>query len=143
MPPRIDAEQWTARELFDILAELGPLRVISQSGPSTFEAICEVEHFGIAHGFLNAITPQYHWHLDLSQLRHLRTRDEIHERSGRQVLFFELATEAGEVPFLFIYLHREKNMPFEEDRFRLFQRVHAELQDGTTMAMPKIAEVGS
>jgi hypothetical protein len=128
-----DTEHWTARDLFDALAELGPLRVISQAGPSTFEAICEVKHFGISDGMLNAMTPQYHWHIDLSGLRHVRTRDEVHVRSGRQVLFFELRSSDEAEPFLFIYLHREKNMPFEEDRMRLFARLHAELGDGVRL----------
>lgn len=140
MSQRLEREpEWTARDLFESLAELGPLRVISQSGPSTFEAICEVKSFGIASGYLNAITPQYHWHIDLAQLRHVRTRDEIHIRSGRQVLFFELATEAGQVPFLFIYLHREKNAPFDDDRLRLFLRLHAELAHGVEVVPPETA----
>ena len=135
MSPRPEAEQWTARDLFDILAELGPLRVISQSGPSTFEAICEVKHFGIAGGMLNAITPQYHWHLELGGPRHVRTVDSMHEPSQRQVLFFELRTEPDAEPFLSIYLHREKNMPFEDDRLRMFQQVHAELHGGAAIAL--------
>jgi hypothetical protein len=122
-----------ARELFHLLADLGALRVISQSGPSTFEAICEVKTFGIAGGMLNAITPQYHWHIDLAGMRHVRTRDEVHARSGRQVLFFELRTSSDAAPFLFIYLHREKKMPFEEDRMRLFAQLHAELAPGAEL----------
>lgn len=124
------------RELFEKFAELGPLRVISQCGPSTFEAICEVKRFGVSGGMLNAITPQYHWHIDLAELRHVRTQDEVHARSGRQVLFFELRTSAdAAVPFLYIYLHREKNMPFEADRQRLFEELHAELRNGVELTM--------
>lgn len=135
MYPAIDIEQWTARDLFDLLAELGPLRIISQSGPSTFESICEVKTFGISHGMLNAFTPQYHWHIDLTALRHVQTHDEIHPRTGRRVLYFELRTSADTAPFLSIYLHREVSMPFDYYRLRLFCEMHTELRNGVTVSL--------
>ncbi|HYG62992.1 MAG TPA: hypothetical protein VEL74_10455 [Thermoanaerobaculia bacterium] len=121
---------WTARRFFDALAALGPLRVISQSGPSTFEAICEVGAFGIAQGYVNAITASYHWHLKLDGFRHLRSRDEIHQRSGRRVLFFELRTEEDAAPFLLVYLHREKGEELAPGREGLFAELHQELAAG-------------
>lgn len=131
---------WTARSFFQELAALSPLRVISVSGPSTFEAICRVDRFGIADGYLNAITPDYHWHLDLRGFRHLRSRDEVHERSGRQVLFFELRSGAEEKPFLRIYVHREKGEEFEPERRERFAQLHAELASGQRVAESVTAE---
>ena len=51
---------WSHRRLFELLRSLSPLRVISISGPSVFEAICDFGPFGIAGGHLNAITDAYH-----------------------------------------------------------------------------------
>lgn len=125
-PPRTTG--WTARRLFDEISALGPLRVIAVTGPSVFETICELHSFGTADGWLNAITPDYHWHLDLRRVRHLATRDQIHQRSGRRVLFFELCEEAGSEPFLLVYLHRGKGeelAPEREERFAALHRVFA------------------
>lgn len=122
-----------AHRFFKLLAALGPLRIISQSGPSTFEAICEVGPFGISDGYLNAITPSYHWHLKLDGFRHLRSRDEVHGRSGRRVLFFELRSEEEGEPFLLIYLHRGKGEDFAPERERLFLEAHQELRGGARL----------
>jgi len=135
MYPALDIDHWTARDLFDLLAELGPLRVISQSGPSTFETICQVKSFAISHGMLNAFTPQYHWHLDLTGLRHVRTRDEIHSRTGRRMLSFDLRTSPDAAPFVIIELHREMNMPFDYYRLRLFSEMHVELGAGVPVGV--------
>jgi hypothetical protein len=123
-------EPWTARRFFTALAGLGPLRVISQSGPSTFEAICEVGAFGISGGYLNAITSSYHWHLRLDGFAHLVSRDEVHERSGRRVLFFELRGDPEDEPFLRIYLYRHVGEDFGRERESRFGELHRELGSG-------------
>jgi hypothetical protein len=128
-----DASPWTARRFFDLLGTLGRLRVISQSGPSTFEALCSVGPFEIAGGFVNAITPDYHWHLALKRFRRLRSHDEVHARSGRRVLFFTLAEASGEPPFLRIYLHREKGAEFGAAREARFREAHGALRDGVAL----------
>lgn len=114
----------TARELFEAFAELGPLRVISVTGPSVFEAILDLDAFGVADGWLNAMTADYHWHVDLARVRHLTTRDTIHERSGRRVLYFELREAADAEPFLLVYLHRGKGEDFAPAREDAFGRLH-------------------
>ncbi len=119
--------------LFEELRALGPLRVISVCGPSVFEAICELGPFGVAGGWLNAITPAYHWHLDLERCAHLRSRDEVHTRSGRRVLFLELFEGERAAPFLTIYLHREKGEEFEADRLARFARIHATAAAGNAL----------
>jgi len=107
----------THRDFFDALRDLSPLRVISVVGPNVFESICRVDRYALADGYLNAITDAYHWHLELGRFRHLRARDEVHERSGRRVLFFELRESASdERPFLMIYVHRAKGVEFEPER---------------------------
>ncbi|HEX4497684.1 MAG TPA: hypothetical protein VIE43_18570 [Thermoanaerobaculia bacterium] len=124
---------WTARRFFRDLADLGTLRIISQAGPSTFEAICEVGAFGIADGYLNAITSSYHWHLRLDGFGHLRSRDETHQRSGRRVLFFQLASDAAAPPFLSIYLYRGAGEELTPERLARFAELHRELGAGVTV----------
>jgi hypothetical protein len=132
--PRAGApEAWSAQRFFALLGELGRLRIISISGPSTFESICEVGSAGFGGGFMNAITEQYHWHLELRRFGHLRSRDDTHARSGRRVLFFELRESAESPPFLRIYLHREKGEEFDPQRERRFAEVHEQLRDGTAL----------
>lgn len=126
-------EPWTPRRFFDALGGLGWLRIITVAGPSTFEALCEFGPYGIARGTLNAITAAYHWHIDLARFRHLRSRDEIHERSGRRVLFFELRESDGAPPFARIYLHREKGAAFAPDLERAFAALHDQLESGCTI----------
>lgn len=128
------AAAWTHRRFFDALRELGRLRVISRSGPSTFEALCTFGPYGFGHGHMNAITDAYHWHLALAPFRHLTTQDTVHERSGRRVLFFELRESAEAAPFLFIYLHREKGEEFDALREKRFAELHAELASGRVLA---------
>jgi hypothetical protein len=123
----------THREFFDALRALAPLRVISVSGPSVFEAICGFGPYGVADGHLNAITDAYHWHLDLSRFRILTSRDETHARSGRRVLFFELREAAGAEPFLLVYLHRAKGEDFAPAREERFAGLHARLGRGEEM----------
>jgi hypothetical protein len=130
------AADWTAQRFFALLAELGRLRIISISGPSTFEAICRVDRAGFGGGFMNAITEQYHWHLEVSRFRHLRSKDETHARSGRRVLFFELRDAPDSAPFLRIYVHRDKGEEFEPEHERRFAEVHAELEGGRELAVP-------
>jgi hypothetical protein len=130
-----EGARWTARRFFELLGELGRLRVISQSGPSTFEALCQVGPVEIAHGFVNAITPDYHWHLAVKRFRHVRSHDEVHARSGRRVLFFSLREEPGGEPFLRIYLHREKGAEFEPAREARFRAAHGALGDGAPIEL--------
>lgn len=131
--PEDGAEAWTARRFFTSLSTLGRLRIISQSGPSTFEAICTVGPFGVASGYLNAITPAYHWHLRLDGFGHLVSRDEVHERSGRRVLFFELRGAEAADPFLRIYLYRDAGEEFAPERERSFDELHRELGAGVVI----------
>lgn len=125
-PPR----PTSAEGLFHELRALSPLRVISVAGPSTFEAILQLGPFGVAEGWLNVMTPEYHWHLDVEHCSGFRTRDAVHERSGRRVLFFELLAD-GE-PFLAIYLHREKGAELEPDRLARFLALHIEAEAGVS-----------
>lgn len=124
---------WTARRVLESLREVGPLRVINVSGPSVFETICELDTFGVADGYFNAITPGYHWHLALDRFRHLTTKDEVHARSGRRVLFYELRETAEADPFLLVYLHRGKGEEFSPDREAAFAAVNREFSGGATL----------
>ena len=124
---------WSHRRFFDALGALGRLRVVSRSGPSTFEALCRFGPYGFGHGHMNALTDAYHWHLALDGFGHVRSCDTVHERSGRRVLFFELRERAEAAPFLFIYLHREKGEEFDAQRERQFAAIHAELSGGRAL----------
>ncbi len=117
-------------EFFKNLRVLSPLRVIQISGPSIFETICSVDSFSIKDGWLNAITPHYHWHLELNRFRHLTTRDTIHERSGRRVLLFELRESGDDEPFLLIYLHRDKGEEFDRARRDAFAALQERCSEG-------------
>lgn len=120
----------THREFFDALDALGPLRIIAVSGPSVLESIGRLERFGFADGHMNAISATCHWHVDLRRFRHLRTRDEVHARSGRRVLFFELGEGADAAPFLLVYVHRGKDEEFDDARLSRFTALHATLAGG-------------
>jgi hypothetical protein len=126
---------WTHRRFFALLRELGRLRVIHRSGPSTFEALCTMGPHGFGEGHMNAITDAYHWHVKLDAFRFLRTHDTVHGRSGRRVLFFELREGESGPPFAFIYVHREKGEEFEPDREQRFLAAHAELDAGRALEM--------
>lgn len=130
-----EAPTWTLARLFRELAELGDLRVIVSTPGSVFECICRIRGFGIASGWLNAITEGYHWHLDLGALRFARTRDEIHERSGRQVLFLELGTAAGAARSVAIYLHRPFGESWSPGRLERFGRLREAFDDGRELAI--------
>jgi hypothetical protein len=121
---------WTARRFFATLTRLGRLRIISQCGPSTFETLCRVEHFTLAQGFVNVISEDYHWHLLIDGFGHLRSRDEVHKRSGRRVVFFELRRDDEAEPFLLIYLYRGTAQEFGEEPLRLFAEMHRDLAAG-------------
>jgi hypothetical protein len=125
---------WSHRRYFSLLEEMGALRVISGCGPSTFEALCTFGPWTIEHGFMNAITPAYHWHLAIARFRHVKSVDSVHARSGRRVLFFELRERESDDPFLRIYLHREKGAEIGEQRERRFAAAHATLQSGVPLA---------
>lgn len=125
---------WSHRRFFSLLEAMGRLRVISGCGPSTFEALCDFGPWSLDHGFMNAITPAYHWHLAIARFRHLRSVDAVHARSGRRVLFFELREQAGDEPFLRIYLHREKGAEIGDERECAFAAAHASLESGVTLA---------
>lgn len=130
-------QSWTAERFFAALRAVSPLRVISQCGPSTFEAICDFGAHGIAGGFVNAITPAYHWHIRVDGLRGLRSHDEEHARSGRRVLYFTLSDEHGREPFLRIYLHRERGAEFEAEREKAFAALHGQLSDGVQLEVAR------
>jgi hypothetical protein len=124
---------WSAERFFSALPVLSPLRVISQCGPSTFEAICAFGTHGFANGFLNAITPTYHWHVRVEGIGEISSHDETHARSGRRVLFFALRERSGESPFLHLYVHRERGAEFEPERQQAFARLHAEFSAGVRL----------
>lgn len=124
---------WTAHRFFELLGELGKLRVISVCGPSVFEAICEAGPVEQVGGFLNIITPAYHWHFAAHRFGHLRSVDTIHARSGRRVLFFELREQPDDDPFLRIYLFRPKDEDIEPQALARFGAVHQELEAGITV----------
>jgi hypothetical protein len=126
---------WTHRRFFALLRELGRLRVIHRSGPSTFESLCTMGPHGFADGHMNAITDTYHWHVKLDAFGYLRTHDTTHARSGRRVLFVELRERESGAPFAFIYVHREKGEEFELDREQRFLAAHAELGDGRAVEL--------
>lgn len=129
-----DPGAWTHRRFFELLAALGPLRVISISGASVFESLCRFERHGFADGHMNAIAPEYHWHVDLDRFRFARSRDEVHARSGRRVLFLELCESPDARPFLTIYLHRAKDAEFDPAFEKAFLAAHAELGTGRELA---------
>lgn len=114
-----------AEELFGSLRDLSPLRIISVCGPSVFEAIEEFGAFGIHDGWMNAMCDRYHWHLEINRIGWITTRDTLHERSGRRVLFLELREKLDDEPFLLLYLHRAKGEEFEEERLEQFEKLHA------------------
>ena len=124
---------WTHQRFFEHLGELSPLRIISIAGGSVFEALCDFGPFGIARGHMNAMTDAYHWHVDLARFRHLRSRDTVHARSGRRVLFFELAEGPEARPFLSIYLYRDKDVGFGDVREKQFLEMHAALEAGVAL----------
>lgn len=134
-----DEGPWTHRRFFALLERLGTLRVIHQNGASTFEALCRFGPHGFGGGYMNAITDAYHWHLKLDGFGHLRSRDRVHGRSGRRVLFFELQLKDGEKPFTAIYVHRAKGAEFEPEAEALFMRAHQTLADGCVLE-PEEAE---
>ena len=133
MPPVSHPQRWSAERFFALLSKLGPLRVISVCGPSVFEAICEFGDYEIRGGMLNAITPAYHWHFQLSRFAHLRSHDTIHKRSGRRVLFFELREHEESSPFLLVYLYRPKEAEYKVDQEKFFAEAHAELGSGVVL----------
>lgn len=136
MSTRHLASVWTLPRVFDQLRELSPLRVITVVGPSVFETICEVSSFGVAQGYLNAMTPQYHWHIELDRCRWLVLRDEVHARSNRRVLLLELAEGPESKPFVSIYLHREKGQDFDPTRLACFEAMAREVGPGVALEVP-------
>lgn len=125
---------WTARRFFQALQELGPLRVISVAGPSQFEAFCEVVPGSVSGGTLKMVSPEYHWHVRLDGLGHLRSRDEEHERHGRRLRYFELREREEAEPFLYVHLYREPGEELSPRRAARFAEMHAELGSGCQLA---------
>lgn len=125
---------WTATRFFDLLQQLGKLRVISVCGPSVFESICVAGPYEVADGFLNMITDAFHWHVATARLRHVQSHDTTHGRSGRNVLFFELREDEDTPPFLRIYVYRAPGAEFAPEVVRAFQNAHAELREGLRLA---------
>lgn len=129
---------WDAPRFFDLLQQLGKLRVISVCGPSVFESICVAGPYEIAGGFLNMITDAFHWHVAIGRLRHLQSHDTTHGRSGRNVLFFALREQADVEPFLRIYVYRPPGTEFAPEVAAAFARAHAELEQGVSLATGEI-----
>jgi len=123
------------RAFFAEVGRLSPLRVISQCGPSTFEALCTFEGFEPHGDYLNAMTPDYHWHLHVGKPIHVTSRDEVHTRSGRRVLYFVLKDADGK-GFLRIYVHREKGAEYEPARVDGFRALHEQVGDGAVLVTP-------
>ncbi len=123
----------THSEFFATLRELSPLRIVSQCGPSVFEAIVPFDPYGIADGHLTAITECYHWHIDLTRFRHAVSYDTIHARSGRQVLYVALHESPAVDPFLVVYLYRGRDEEFDDRRRERFGALHARLAGGEAM----------
>lgn len=94
---------------------------------------------GFAEGFMNSITDAYHWHLKVDGFRWVQSHDTVHARSGRRVIFFTLAEQAGGAPFSFIYVHREKGDEFDTDIEGRFLGAHAELQAGVVLAVESLS----
>ncbi|MEZ4331645.1 MAG: hypothetical protein R3F35_07810 [Myxococcota bacterium] len=133
-PSAPDSAPWTAARLFELLAKLGRLRVVSICGPSVFESLCEAGPFTIERGSLNMITTDFHWHVALARFRHLQSHESIHARSGRNVLFFELREDVAAPPFLRIYVHRAPKAEFDPAVAEIFAAAHAELANGVALA---------
>ena len=129
-------DHWTARRFFDLLRHLGSLRVVSVSGPSVFEARCEIGPQDFSEGSLNIITPQYHWNLSLDRFRHLRSVTRVHPKTGEVTAFFELRDDCSETPFLRIYLSGGANGQQSE---RLFADVHPALQHGVDVVLEELS----
>lgn len=125
---------WDAARFFDLLQQLGKLRIISVCGPSVFESICVAGPYDIAGGFLNMITDAFHWHVAIGRLRHLQSHDTTHGRSGRNVLFFALREQADAEPFLRIYVYRPPGADFAPEIAQAFARAHEELKQGVSLA---------
>lgn len=130
---------WTAPRFFDLLNDLGRLRVISVCGPSVFEAICQAGPYEIVGDFLNMITDAYHWHFALKRLGHLRSFDTTHARSGRRVLYFELREQPEDDPFLRIYAYRPPRADFEPAVLERFAEAHRELAEGVAVEPVEVA----
>lgn len=133
LPP--DAGPWTLARLFSELVDLGDLRVIVITPGSVFECICRIRGFGVAGRWLNAMTDGYHWHIDTGAIRFVRACDEIHARSGRQVLYLQLATSSVAEPSFAIYLHRPSGEPWSAERFERFARLRAVFEGGRELAV--------
>mgnify|MGYP005839304455 CR=1 FL=1 len=130
---------WTAPRFFDLLNDLGRLRVISVCGPSVFEAICEAGPYEIVGGFLNMITDAYHWHFAMKRFGHLRSFDTTHARSGRRILYFELREQPEDDPFLRIYAYRPPETDFEPAVLERFAEAHRELAEGVSLEPAEVA----
>lgn len=126
---------WTAKRFFGLLQQLGPVRVVSVSGPSVFEARCEMGPRDFSEGSLNIITPQYHWNLALDRFRHLRSVTRVHPKSKRCTHFFELRDDPASPPFLRIYLAGGRASGESGRRERLFAAAHAALRSGTDVVL--------
>ena len=133
--PNTDSRSpWSADRFFDLLQTFPRVRVILMTGPSVFEALCTPGAYSIQGRFLNAITPEYHWHLDTSRFGFLKSSDQIHARSGRRVLFFSLHETESDEAFLQIYLYREPGAEFDPKVESSFLLAHEELSEGVRLS---------
>ena len=123
-------EGWSASDFFRDLRAFPRIRVVLRTGPSVFEAICVPSDFGFQAGYLNAMTPEYHWHIDASRFGFVRSWDEVHARSDRRVLFFSLHEHQEAEAFLRIYIYRPPRQPFGEEIEDAFMRMHRAFEMG-------------
>ena len=128
----------SADAFFDLLQTFPRIRVILMTGPSVFEALCAPGAYSIQGHFLNVITPEYHWHLDISKFGFLQSFDQIHARSGRRVLFFSLHEKETDRAFLQIYLYRGPGEEFDRKAESSFMRFHRELAEGVWLSRGEI-----
>ncbi len=123
-------EGWSASGFFGGLKAFPRIRVVLTTGPSVFEAICVPSDFRFQAGHLNAMTPEYHWHIDVSRFAFVRSWDEVHARSDRRVLFFSLHEHQEAEAFLRIYIYRPPRQPFGEEIEDAFMRMHRAFEMG-------------
>ena len=121
---------WSASDFFGALKAFPRIRVVLTTGPSVFEAICVPSNFRFQSGHLNAMTPEYHWHIDVSRFTFARSWDEVHARSDRRVLFFSLHEKPEIEPFLRIYIYRPPRQPFGEEIENDFLQMHKAFSTG-------------
>ena len=67
--------------------------------------------------------------------RHVRSRDKVHARSKRRVLFLEFRDRPSEEPFLHIFVYRSPGESFSGPQLEAFEHLHRALSDGADLEM--------